>query len=205
MQQRRNNTGIHTAGQCQQYLIILDLFFDLFDLYIDKRPHTPILLGLADIKNKIMDHLITMNGMTYFRMKLDSIETTFCICHHNDRTRSGRRTDLKAFRCLRYLIAMAHPYLLLLIQSLYQRIFFYNGNIRFPIFRMRTGFHFTSEFMSHDLHAIADPQNRNPQLKQLFVRFHRIYIIYRIRPSGKNDTLNILIGLYFSGGQRMWT
>ncbi|CCZ84372.1 putative uncharacterized protein [Ruminococcus sp. CAG:254] len=182
------NGAINTARQCQQYLSIANLFPNLFDGSLCIVFHRPITRTSTNLIQEIMQHLLTIYGMIYFRMELYAIELLFRIFHCCYRTAGRMCRNRKAFRQLLNIVGMAHPRDCFFRQTGEQQAFrlifcqclaVFSGFFR--------GSNCSAQRICHQLAAVADAQNRNAQFKNSRVYVRRFWVINAVRPTGKDD------------------
>ena len=135
--------------------------------------------------------------MEYFWMELYAPEFfTFCLiscyCYL-----VGRSNDFKVFGDSCNGISVAHPHLRVFADAFQQRILVVElGQMCTSVFTCVGRFNFTSVGIRHKLCAVADTQDRIFAANIGQINFEGLFIVYRERASGKDDTDNrrIIVG-----------
>ena len=192
MQQCRNNRGIHASAQSQQHLVCTDSLANLLNFHINEAVHRPIILRLADLKNKIFQYLVSILGMTYLRMELQRINILLYIASSRKCTGITVRILHKAISQCIHLITMTHPNNLLFRQSFENRRIRLNRNLCSSIFLCFTSLHTSAIHKMCHLHTITDTKNRNTGFKNCRIAFKRFLIIYTVWSTRENDSPDIL-------------
>jgi hypothetical protein len=116
-------------------------------------------------------------------MKLNPEDPKLGILHRGHRGFAARGYR-ESGRRLENAISMAHPYLLCAIQQRGRPDSF---NLPRPIFPAVRRLHFPAELLGHQLHSVANPENRNSHLVHARIACGRARFVYGIRAAGKHD------------------
>jgi len=121
-------------------------------------------------------------------MKLHAVEAARIVGHGGHRAIRCVRNGHKALRRARHLIGMAHPAGALGPETCQQAaVYSVHGHIGTPVFAARAALHRRAQQVRHQLHAVADAQNRHAQLKYALVHPGRALIQHAGRASAEND------------------
>lgn len=128
-------------------------------------------------------------------MKLHRIQAPGGVFHRRAGTMVRFGGDMESLRQLGNTVGMAHEAVLLRLKPLKQgavrighahpRGAIFTGAAR-PVVGAR---HPSSQEIGHELGTVADPEDWNPQLQNLFRIAGRGLIVHAVRPSGKNNAL----------------
>ena len=164
MQQHRCHRGIHSAGQCQQNLFTGKLFPVFFDGLLYKIFHLPLPLAAADTEEEVIKYLLSKLRMGYLRVELYRIEFSAFVRHCCTGTFAGTGDYTEALRHLADVIRMTHPADAVIGKPTEKDAVVGKG-LRFAVLtgRLRTADN-AAGHICHQLRAIADTKNRNPQI-----------------------------------------
>ena len=145
---------------------------------------------MADIVNEIFEHEFALHRMQHFRMELHGVEIFRCIFHGRYGTYRRAGCHLKICWGSSDVIRMTHPANGLGVHTGKQfGRSVLDGNFRLAVFTGRSRIHLAAQFMRHQLGAVANAQNRNPQLKEFFTAGSRIFLIHAVGAAGENNAL----------------
>src|SRR5688572_21708565 len=86
-----------------------DLLADLFQLVLDERARRPIGHRLADVEEKVRDHLTAARRVCHFGVEQHAEDRARLMTHRRDRDRvAARRNDIPWWRTV-HVVAVAHP------------------------------------------------------------------------------------------------
>ena len=130
IQQHGSNRTVNTTRETQDDAILTQLLFQLSNGAIDKRSSTPLLLTATDIDHEILQQGLTLKGVIYFRMELNSPKGSLTPALSEWRARPigsllhivRRSNGFKTVGNGRNGVAMRHPYLRVLLKALEERI-----------------------------------------------------------------------------------
>ena len=164
MQQHRCHRGIHSAGQCQQNLFTGKLFPVFFDGLLYKIFHFPLPLAAADTEEEVIKYLLSKLRMGYLRVELYRIEFFAFVRHCCTGTFAGTGDYTEALRHLADVIRMTHPADAVIGKST-EKDAVVGKHFRFPVLagRCRTAY-LPAGHIGHQLRAIADTKDRDPQI-----------------------------------------
>src|SRR5690606_149871 len=107
------NSAIDAAGQAANDVAIPYLLADFLDLGFLELCHGPVTGTPTDVTHEIGDKAATIGRVHNFRMELHAVEALFIICDNRKRCAFGRCDDAEAGGKFCYLVAVAHPHLML--------------------------------------------------------------------------------------------
>ena len=190
-QQRRQNGGIHAAGQRQQHATLgADGVPELCHGIFAEIPHRPSTLGTADFVKEVAQHLAAELGVIHLRVELNTVEAPALIGNGGIGAGVGMGDQRKALRNLRHVIAVAHPRNGLLRDALEQLaagIVIGDGLAVLPGGILLRGSDLTAQRMRHQLAAVANAENGNPQPEHFRVNVGRFLQIHAVGAAGEND------------------
>ena len=192
----RRNRAVYAARQSQYDLAVADGLLDRFDSHLGIVGHRPGTGAAADFKEEIMKHFLAVFRMEHFRMVLHSIKLFRRILHSRYGAVIRIGDDFKAFGNVRYIVRMAHPYDFLFLQAFKQRGRRVDGNRRLAEFAHFRRLHLAAQGLSHELHAVAQAEDRDSQVKYFFFNLRRIVLIHAGRAACKDNALRLHF-LYF--------
>ena len=131
--------------------------------------------------------------MGHFRVELDAVELFLSIFHHGNRARRGVADDREAGRQFGHFIAMAHPNVervWRIILNAACQLAVDGFNLRITEFTLVARANFAAQVVRHKLHAVADAQNRNAQIKNTGISLI-IGFVNGIRAAGEDDAFRI--------------
>src|SRR5947209_2133940 len=122
-------------------------------------------------------------------MKLDTEHLTFHILHRCNCGFCARR-DLKTLRRFENAVAVTHPHSAYTIEQARR---FNRLNLARSVLPARGRFNLPTEFLCDELHAVADTENGNAQVKQTWINSRSPLLINRVRATRKNDPFRLLL------------
>ncbi|EEG34045.1 hypothetical protein NEIFLAOT_00913 [Neisseria flavescens NRL30031/H210] len=147
----------------------------------------------ANIQNKAVQQGAALFGVGYFGVELDAVELFFGVFHHGNR--AGRRVadDGETGRQFGNFIAVAHPYVervWRIVLNAACQLAVDGFDLRVTEFALVAGLHFAAQVVRHKLHAVADAQNRNTQIKNTGIGLI-IGFVNGIGTAGKDDAFGV--------------
>ncbi|OPZ71919.1 MAG: hypothetical protein BWY80_01230 [Firmicutes bacterium ADurb.Bin456] len=139
--------------------------------------------------------------MNHFRMELYGIQIFFRIGHGRHRGIGRARGYLKAGRRGFNPIAVAHPALLRLLHTGEKLILPYGFEASLAVLAVPGPFHNAPKLPGHQLHAVADTQDRDSRFVKGRIAGWRILLVNTGGTARKYDALR-LSGFYLRNGSR---
>ena len=186
------NGGVNTAGKGADDIVIAYLFADVFHSDINVVAHGPSALAFADAEQEVFQHLCAFGGMNHFRMELNAEEAAGFIRHSSSGCQFGMTGEAEAGGHIGNSIAVAHPY-----SGLFGNAFKESGaavsvEVGMAVFSLFRLGYFAAQGLCHELHAVADAEDRNACLKYIGVDLGGVFCIDAGRAAGENDAFGIL-------------
>lgn len=133
-------------------------------------------------------------------MKLHPVETTPWIGNGGTGGVVGRGQGVKARRQFGNRIPVAHPH-----DAVFRQVGEQVGGIQnvqsgTAIFPLLGCFHLAPQLLHHELHAVAHPQNRDPQVPNLGVTHRSGWLIHRVGAPGEDNALRLQLPQLLSRG-----
>ena len=190
-EQRRQNGGIHAAGQRQQHAALgADGVPELCHGIFAEIPHCPGTLGAADLIEEIAQHLAAELGVVHLRVELYAVEAPAFVGNGGIGAGVGVGDQRKAIRHLRHIVAVAHPGNGLLRDALEQLaagIVIGDGLAVLPGGILLGSRDLTAQRVRHQLAAVANAQDGNAQPEHRRVNVGRFLQIHAVGAAGEND------------------
>ena len=186
--QRSRHRAVHAAGQSQQDGILSDRFPQQLNLLLCVAAHLPVPGAAANIQQKVLQDAHAVLRMRDLRMKLNAVEFLLFIRHGRDGTGFRPRHGLKAFRQLNHLISMAHPAGVVRLRVRQNGAEMIHPDMHqavFPLFRCGN---LSAQHMPHQLHAVANAEDRDAQLKDFLRASRRVRIQHAGRAAAEDDS-----------------
>ena len=170
MGQHRSHRRIHASAECAEHLPGPHLIPDGCNGVRHEGPHGPIRLQPADVVDKVLQDRHPTLGVRDFRMELEAIDPTagrrrlHCSHRRVRRTRDGTEPRGHLFDA----VPVRHPHgraCPLPLEPLEQIRDVVDQQCGRAVLAMRSPCHLPSQDLRHELHSIADAQNRDPCLQ----------------------------------------
>ena len=121
-------------------------------------------------------------------MKLHAVEPARLVGHGGHGAVRGVRDGRKALRRTRHLIGVAHPAGAARPEPRQQPAFHpVHGHLGAAVFAPRAAFHRRAQKVGHQLHAVADAQNRHAQRKHALIHRGRALVKHAGRAAAEDD------------------
>jgi hypothetical protein len=173
MQQRGNHRRIDTAGQAEDDFFATDLRPYLLDRLIHIVRHVPVMPAAANVVHEAGEHLLALDGVRDFRVKLDCVETARLICHACDRAGITAGDDFESSRQRGDLVTVTHPHVEQPMTGIVATILDSVEKLGVPAgtnfcvaeLALARTFDRAAKLLRHRLHAVANAENGNTKLK----------------------------------------
>lgn len=169
--ERGSDRGIHATREAKDDFFIADLSTDFFDGFGNVVGHDPVGGRAADVTHKALQDLVSKGGVRDFGVELHAVEATLFVGKGGNRATGGGGHALEAGWQFGDFVAVAHPDLQLAVgiaQALQQVVVAMQLDLRVAEFALLATFDFAAELLCHGLHAIADAQHGDAQIKDGF-------------------------------------
>ena len=198
LHQRRRDSGIHATGQGANGAALADLLAHVRDQLLGDVGGGPVLLQAGDVGEEAGEHLLAVRGVHDLRVVLHAGELAGGVLERGHRRARGGGGDLEALRRLRDGVAVGHPHGVLGLESGVEHAAV-DTHLRAAVLA-RTGLgHLAAERAGHDLEAVANAEDRQPQLEDLLVELRRALCVHRRRAAGENQRLRVLLADFCGG------
>jgi hypothetical protein len=172
MQQRRHHRGIHAAGQAQQHLIVADLGADGGDAVLDDVAGGPQRLAAAEVQHEPPQNALALPGVGHFGMELQPVPAPVLVGDAGDRAGGGAGDAGKPRRQGRHPVAVAHPDIQqgmafgirMILDVAQQGGVGVSADLGIAELTMSGRLHPSSQLRGHGLQAIANAEQRNPEI-----------------------------------------
>jgi len=143
---------------------------------------------VADVEQKVIEQHPTASGVHDLRVELDAIEMAVRMAHGRGGRILAVGQPLEAGREFEDAVAMAHPHphalLFNIPEELASIVQSDDGRPIFPAIRF---FDRPSQQGSHQLHAVADAENRTIQVEDSWIQAWGLRIVHAGRTPGEDD------------------
>ena len=173
VKQRRRHAGIHAATETEKHMIFANLRAHFGTGLLNERAHRPIHVAATDAIDEILQNLPAARGVRDLGMKLDAVELLFRLLDGREWRVVGVTDGTEATREFCQFVAMGIPDVHGVAQFGKERAFPADLELTATVFTLGGMFDFPAEVMGHELHAVADAENRNAQIENLRVWLRR--------------------------------
>ena len=187
VQQEGQCGRINPARQSQQHPLVAHLGTHISNRFINEGGRGPVGNTAADVINKITDQRHAATGMHHLRVELHAIKTAIVVRHGRFRGVLGVGQTYESRWQRLHGIAMAHPHRRSVIDVGEQIGGIVDVQRRLAVFSPTSGDHRTTQLLHHQLHAVANPQDRDPQIPELRIAQGRSLLVHRARPAAEDD------------------
>ena len=189
--QSRRNRRIHTAGERKEHLAVAYGLADALNLCLREAVHLPIALAAADIIEEVVNQLFAVLGVLHFRVELRRVDVTRRILHGRNRAVLGVRGHSKAGRHLGDIVRVGHPAGNLSRNAAEQRCIRLYFCLGLAVLADRRGLNLAVQGVRNQLCAVAEAENRDAELKHLFINVLALLFEDGLRPARKNEALRL--------------
>ena len=187
----RHHRRVHPTRQGTQHAAITHPGADVRDRGVDERRHRPGPGYLAAVQ-EVLEDTTPLGRVRYFGMELHGVESAFIVGHRGHRAVVGGGKDREPGRGCQHCIAVAHPNDQPTVvggDATEERAGSVQLNDCLAVLTSVDGHHAASEPVGHDLHPIANPEDRHPQLEQSGGGHRRLLFIHAGRAAREDDAL----------------
>ena len=183
------NGAVNAARKTENDFFVANFFTELFNGCINEAVHLPVTCAAANIENKVSEHLIAVLGMSNLGVELNSIDLSVNVLHCSAGAVVGFGYNLKALGRFGDIIRMAHPNNTLFGNVLPKKAVLAQLKLNLAVFGNRSGCNLAVAHPCDELTAVADAENRNADVKNIFCIMRRFHIKNRVRSAGEDDSL----------------
>ncbi len=187
VQQRGDNARIDATTESADHAAITDPAAHLLDRGFGKVAEVPGRLATADADHKVLEQLAPQWRVRHFRMELNPKDGQASMADRGKRTGAGLGQRFKLVTDRGNLVTVAHPDVDLGGQAFEQFVRLADLAGRRPIFATGRVVDFPTERLAGQLHAVANAQHRDAQLKDFGVASGRPGFVNAGRASRQDD------------------
>ena len=189
VEEDRHDGRVDAARKAEDDFLVTDLLLQLLDRLLDPARKLPVRLAAADLEEEVADDLIAVLRVHDLGMELDRVELLRLVADRRVRAVAARRGDLEALGDLRDAVAMAHPDDELLGKSREQLVARDRRHLGLAVLALRTGLNRAAKLLAHELHAVADAEDRDAQVEDLRIDTRRAFFEHAVRSAREDDAL----------------
>ena len=213
VQQNRRHGRVDAAGEAADHMGRADLFADLGDGFFAVSAHRPVTLETG-VANEVLIERLAVRGVMHLRVELHGVEPALQIGGDREGGVGRGAVDLEARRDLGHVVAVAHPHLLApraVHEPAVERIdpLFGRGHVGAAEFGGAvTAQNLAAQHVHHDLLAVTDAEDRNPEVENAFRGARRAVVDHAGRTARKDHGFrrelfqerigHVLIGVNFA-------
>src|ERR1700712_3104187 len=195
VQQRRDHRGVDTAGQAEQYVVGTDLGTHLSDGVFSDLRRGPQRFATADVEDEARQDATALLGVGHFRMELHAVVATGIVGHAGDRAAWGAGQNVELSRHLGDLVTVAHPHVEteqavsvdMIFDAVEQAALANHIDTGITEFTQFGTFDLAAQLLSHGLHAVADTEDRNTQVKYGLRAARAVGFVHGLGATGEDD------------------
>ena len=178
--------GIDAARERTEHTLAADLGADPLDLLLDHGSRRPGRSSARDLVEEVLQDVLAVRRVHDLGVELHAVERPLRVLEGGDRRRGGARRHLCPVRRSGHRVAVTHPDGLLLRQPRKE-----SAPLRMKLGLAELGdagpLDAPAEILRHQLHAVADPEHRDPEFEELRVDLRRPLGVDRRRPAREHD------------------
>src|SRR5215210_8118003 len=187
--EHRRRRRVYPPREATDRLCIADLLPYLLDRVGDDVDRRPVRRATADLKEEVLEHLHPVLGVPHLRVELHPEEALLRLLEGDDRDGGRLGGDREAFGRSKDRVAVAHPRHLLVRRAREEEAMLLYAEVRAAILPYLDGPDLSAQVQRHQLHPVADTQDRHAKLKDPLVHPRRPLTVDAARSSGKDNAL----------------
>ena len=188
--QGRHHRGVHAARQRAEHGVLADLAPDAVDRRVHERRHGPVGRRPRRVE-KVLEHRLALRGVSDLGVELHREDPPGRVGHGRDRAVVGGGQAREARRGREHGVAVAHPHrhepVGLRLHAGQQPLAAEEAQVRLAVLPHRCRHHVATHQVAHGLHAVADPEQRDPGLEEALVGQRSVLLVDARRPAGEHD------------------
>ena len=196
VQQEGKGGGIDTTREGQQHALLAHLGPHISHGLIDESGRGPVGFALTNVIDEIAQHRHPTGGMDHLRVELHPIQPPLVISHRRLGRVVGMGQSGKACRQALHGITVAHPHgrsILDIGQQVHRVV---HKQRRLAVFSAACRHDRTAQLLHHQLHAVANTEDRNAQVPNTRITHRSPGLIHGAGAPTEDDPLG-LDGLEF--------
>ncbi len=187
MDQHGRNRRIDAAAQAADDTALPDLVADPVRCLFHERGHRPVAGAAADFVGEVAEDVGAPIRMCNLRVEEECVHSAIRGGHRRDRRVGARRGHREAGRRRGDEVAMARPDTQLLRHRGEQRRVRRDADVGQAELAMRRRRHFPAERRRHQLHPVADPEDRDPCREHRRLTLRGTFLGDALRTSREDD------------------
>ena len=174
MNEHRRDGRVHTAREATHHLALPDLLTNALRRLLDERADRPVAGAAAFAISEIPQDRDAVFRVHDFRVEQQRIQLPLGRFHRHDRRRGACCGHGKPRRHGPHIVTVARPHLEFArdlmketrLAMRFRAAVTGNAHMRMPELTIARAAHFTAERARHELHSIADAEDRNSQVEE---------------------------------------
>ena len=191
MDERCGNRRIHPARECAQDAIgRTDLRLNCSDRVVGESPWRPGCRSVCNGADEVLKQALPAWGVHHLRVELDPPEAACRICQRSEWCGAGGGERGESRRRVNNGITVAHPHTFCTTDaesSKERACRRADGDVGRTVLTSIGRPHTTTELLRHQLHAVADTEDRDPRAPEPCVWLWARVVIDRIRTAAQDD------------------
>ena len=191
VEEDRRDGGVHPPREPEDHPFVADGRADLGDGVPDEGIHRPALGAFADAEEEVLQDLLPFDRMDHLRMELEAVEPPLGVLGGGHLGILGGGGDRKARREPADLVAVAHPAARPFPHAGKELSRLLDDQFRETVFPLVRPDDLAPQGVDHELQAVADPEDRDPELEDPLVHPRRSRLVDRGGAAGEDDPLGL--------------
>ena len=187
LDEHRRDGGIHAAREAAHHAPVPHLAPDALDRLLDEGAHRPVARASANPAHEVVQNLLASRGVGHFGVKLYAVAPPVVGHHRRHRGALRARERPVAGRRRLYRVAVAHPDGLRAARTEKDADGLLDHHFGASELPLGVGADLPAEEVGHELHAVADAQNREVALEQRGVDRGGAVLVHAARPARQDD------------------
>ena len=150
--------------------------------------------------HEVFQQLLPARRMDDFGVKLQPVEPALTVLDGGIRRVLCVRHGFEALGQLGHFVAVRIPNIHRCAQPFEERAILRHVQLRRAVFAPLAVLHFPAEKVRHELHAVADAEDRQAHGEDRLIRVRRFLRVNGRRPAAEDDSLWLMRGDFFRGG-----
>eukprot|EP00964_Phaeocystis_antarctica_P150433 scaffold117838_cov75-Phaeocystis_antarctica.AAC.1 len=187
VEQRRAHRAVDAAAHEAEHLLMVGhVGSDVLDGGLLARLHGEGAGEAAHAEQEVGDHLAALDAQVHLRVELHAVHLPLDRLDGRGDV-AGGGDDAEAVGHLVDAVAVREEHLRPLAQALEQRAAVHQIDLELPILALLLPRHGAAVHVVHELHAVADAEDWEPEREELRVVLGRVRIVHRLRPARDDD------------------
>ncbi len=191
VQERRSHRTVHAAAQAEDDVIAADFRADAGARFLDEGTHRPVRRRAADFIHEIFQQLLAARRVDDLGVELQPVEMALRILDDGERRIVRAADGAEAAREFGELVAVRIPDVHRLAEPVEERALVGQLELAVAVLALPAVLHLAAEEMRHELHAVADAEDGQPEGENRAVGMRRVLCIHGRRAAAEDDALRI--------------